>query len=295
MILMMVGYLAYATYPQWSTFNGDGGGSPQSSITLLPNVVTTTNPTGAVVAGTAIDAAWVSQFMTDVNTARAQQGESPLASESSLDSFSGERFTTASSNYQISHYGFDSDMSCFFINCISLSELSGPDYVFSQGALDSVLNQGAYYQLPSGFSGSYWELNFLNSATPVYFTAESAISTYIHSTYGSYATVTFNSGGSFQVSFPQVGEVIFYPSQYTPGSYLSHVQTEAPLHWQVLDSSSFSKYGYFVGSGPVVSVNAGCPVSEIPGPNINVTQYFQGYGCQTSVTTDTWLVIDLTN
>lgn len=300
MILMLAGYLVYATYPQWGGYaaglqNGNVNSVPSTPPTNTqpsPVTVVSTGTPASITGGAPIDPIWIAQFIADVNNARQQQGLGPLTADASLNSFAAKRFTTASSNYQISHYGFDSDMSCFFINCIPLSELSGPNYVFNQAALNSMLNQGAYYQLPSGFSGPYWELNFVNSPSTVYFTTESAISAYFTATYGSYTSVTF-SGGSFLVTFPQVGEVIFYPSQFTPQAYLSYVKTSAPLHWQLLDSSSLSHYGYYVGTGPVVSVNSGCPVTEIPGPNINVTQYFQIQGCQTTVTNGYWLVIDL--
>jgi hypothetical protein len=90
-----------------------------------------------------------------------------------------------------------------------------------------------------------------------------------------------------------VGEVVFYPAGFRPEDYATNVQNTAPLHWQLLVSPMVSYYGYYVGSGPIVQATGPCSATEIPGPNINVTQYLQEQGCQTGMTTSTWLVIDM--
>lgn len=90
---------------------------------------------------------------------------------------------------------------------------------------------------------------------------------------------------------PGVGEVVYYPTGQTPSAYANDIKTTAPLHWDLM-VSGFRYYGYYSGSGPTYEVNQGCPNTELPGPNINVTQFFQQEGCQVSKVTATWLVID---
>lgn len=95
------------------------------------------------------------------------------------------------------------------------------------------------------------------------------------------------------------GEEVFYPSGYTPSGYVSDIQTSAPLHWQLLSSNNFSDYGYYIRNGPdyvIYGPNGGyatCSVTEIPGPNINISQYFAQYGCTVAVSNQTWFVIEL--
>jgi AN1-like Zinc finger len=92
---------------------------------------------------------------------------------------------------------------------------------------------------------------------------------------------------------PGVGEVVFYPDGYTPSSYASNIQSTAPLHWNLLMDSSFSSYGFAVGQGTTLGVYQPCSATELPGPGINITQWFAQHGCQTVQETSTWLVIDM--
>ena len=86
---------------------------------------------------------------------------------------------------------------------------------------------------------------------------------------------------------------------YTPSAYISDLISSAPLHWQGLISNDISYYGYYVKNGPGYSIlgpdngQLSCSTTEIPGPNINITQYFAQYGCTTELTTATWFVIEL--
>lgn len=89
------------------------------------------------------------------------------------------------------------------------------------------------------------------------------------------------------------GEVVLYPDGYSPQSYIPYLVSQAPLHYDLLIDGNFSYYGYYVGSGSVVSVYPPCSVTEIPGPNINVRQFFQQNGCQIAISNTTWLVVDL--
>lgn len=92
---------------------------------------------------------------------------------------------------------------------------------------------------------------------------------------------------------PGVGEVVFYPDGYTASSYATDIQTGAPLHWNLLMDSSFSSFGFALGQGITLGVYQPCSVTELPGPGINITQYYQQYGCSTTQETVTWLVIDM--
>lgn len=92
---------------------------------------------------------------------------------------------------------------------------------------------------------------------------------------------------------PGIGEVVFYPDSFTPSSYVTNIQTDAPLHWNLLMDSSLSSFGFALGPGITLGVYQPCSVTELPGPGINITQYYQQYGCSTTQETVTWLVIDM--
>jgi len=90
-----------------------------------------------------------------------------------------------------------------------------------------------------------------------------------------------------------IGEVVFYPEGSTEQEYIHSIQQEAPLHWSLLMDPGFSIYGYYIGEGPAVKITDYCPITEIPGPNINVQEFFNSYGCTTQVEEAIWLVIEL--
>ena len=91
------------------------------------------------------------------------------------------------------------------------------------------------------------------------------------------------------------GEEVFYPSGYSPDQYVQDLINNAPLHWEELMNSEFYYYGYYIGNGPTIIIIGNCPVTEVTGPNINVSQYFESYGCQIIWENSTWLVIELSN
>jgi hypothetical protein len=97
----------------------------------------------------------------------------------------------------------------------------------------------------------------------------------------------------YQNQEPGVGEAILYPNGFSPSVYANDLQSQAPLHWQLLMYPSFISYGFYVGRGVVYSVGQQCSVTELPGPGINITQYFSQHGCTAYQGTDTWLVIEL--
>lgn len=90
-----------------------------------------------------------------------------------------------------------------------------------------------------------------------------------------------------------VGEVVFYPTGFTEQAYADDIQKNAPLHWNLLMDSSFSAYGFHIGEGDAIEVYQPCSITEIPGPNIDVKEFFRKRGCSTTVEKSTWLVIEM--
>ena len=106
---------------QQSTGASTTGSFTISTITAA--TPTTTVPVAGIQPAQVVDSAWVAQFVQDVNQARQNVGSSPLQENTTLDQFSKIRAGAAIGNYTISHYGYDQDASCFFVNCIPYSEL----------------------------------------------------------------------------------------------------------------------------------------------------------------------------
>jgi hypothetical protein len=96
-------------------------------------------------------------------------------------------------------------------------------------------------------------------------------------------------------SFLLIGEESLDPSGYKPSKYVQILQSEAPIYWEGLIDSNYTYYGYYIGYGPTYAIIGSCSVTEIPGPNINIPQYFQSYGCSVELENSTWLVIELSN
>jgi hypothetical protein len=92
-----------------------------------------------------------------------------------------------------------------------------------------------------------------------------------------------------------VTELILYPGQLPPSAFVASLQGSSPAHWSALTSGIYTRYGFYVGQAPYEVVKLPCPVTEIPGPGVNITQYFQRQGCSTTIEEVTWLVIILGN
>jgi len=90
-----------------------------------------------------------------------------------------------------------------------------------------------------------------------------------------------------------VVEVLLYPGVFSPDTYPNFLSEYAIGHWYGLTNPAFTKYGYYVGQALYYDVSIPCPVYEIPGPGINITQFFLQHGCTTTVASTTWLVIIL--
>ena len=78
-----------------------------------------------------------------------------------------------------------------------------------------------------------------------------------------------------------------------PYTYASILQGSAPGHWASLTDKNYTHFGYYFGTGPYEVVQQPCPVTEIPGGGINITQFFENAGCSVSVQQATWLVVVL--
>jgi hypothetical protein len=91
-----------------------------------------------------------------------------------------------------------------------------------------------------------------------------------------------------------VGEVIFYSKGFSEKDYIENLQATAPLHWDGLMNPMVSNYGYHIEEGPTMAVYDPCSTTEIPGPNIDVKEFFEQNGCTTSIRNSIWLVIDMT-
>ncbi len=106
--------------------------------------------------------------------------------------------------------------------------------------------------------------------------------------FASDATAYFGKGAG------SVAELLLFPGTASPYQYAGELQADAPHHWAALMDPSYREYGFFVGTAPYYSVSADCPVTEVPSSGVNITQYFQGYGCTvTTLPSATWLVIIL--
>jgi len=92
-----------------------------------------------------------------------------------------------------------------------------------------------------------------------------------------------------------IGEEVLYPDDYTPDEYVQYMQSNASILWEGLIDTNSTYYGYYIGYGPTYAPTSPCSVTEIPGPNIDVPQYFQSYGCSVELENNTWLVIELSN
>ncbi len=92
---------------------------------------------------------------------------------------------------------------------------------------------------------------------------------------------------------PQILEEILYPNNRNPTTYPGYLKTNAPGHYSGLVDPAYTQYGYFFGSGPSVDIGPGCPATEIPGPNINITQYVISHGCTYVIADEIWFIVIL--
>lgn len=171
-----------------------------------------------------------------------------------------------------------------------------------------VYRQGFGEAYPAGGVGSIWVGRFLaavnqgrgnhqlvENTTLDAFAAlrfRTASANYSISDYGLAANAS-----SFFGQYPSwhsVDELLLFPARETPTSFASFLAAHAPGHWAALEDTNYTWFGYYVGHAPYLDVELPCPIYEILGTNVNITQYFQGFGCQTILAGGTtWLVVIL--
>jgi hypothetical protein len=171
-----------------------------------------------------------------------------------------------------------------------------------------IYRQGFQELYPQGGVGPLWVSRFVGVVNG----ERTGLSLVEDSLLDQFASIRFNdSSSNYQISdygfisdaanfFGQNGssydveELILYPGAYSPSAYASFLSTYAPRHWSALTDPTFTHFGFYVGHAPYYSVFLPCSVYEIPGPNINVTHYFQEKGCRTTVQPGVaWLVLIL--
>jgi hypothetical protein len=120
---------------------------------------------------------------------------------------------------------------------------------------------------------------------------QTAVSNYVITDYGfdKQSAAYFNGTGKIST------EEILYPGTFAPGDFVSYLQQKAPGHWDALVNLAYNSYGYYLGYGPVVEVNTGCPISEISQHNVNITAIAIQNGCKYKVLNETYLLIVLSD
>ena len=272
---IFVGGSSYLTGLVWK------GGSP------APEVASSNISAG-------IDTRWVQQFIGNVSAIRAKFGVPTLVQNATLDEFASLRAHSTISNYGISHYGRDHDFSCFFLECIPSSELRQGYYVYNASALGSVLGAGATYQLPA--TNGYWQLTLSCAnctSRTVYFTSVQAVTKYIRLTYGSYTRLGLGGGNVLTLGYPaEPTEEILYPVG-SPSSYVTFLQQAATAHWGGFLDARVQSYGFDLEPGVALIPRGQCAVTEIPGPNIDIAQFYTQNGCNFDYGLTEWLVLEL--
>jgi hypothetical protein len=229
-----------------------------------------------------------------VNAMRSEAGVPPLTQNSTLDEFAKLRAGTTMAHYGISHYGRDHDFSCFFLKCIPSSELNKGYYIYNQAALNSLLGSGASYQQPA--TNGYWQfaLSCANcTSRTVYFVSQRSVAEYFRLTYGNYTNLVFAAGNVVTVSYPsEPNEEILYPYG-SPSSYSTFLQQVATAHWSGFLDGTVRSYGFQLEPGAALLPIGQCTVTEIPGPNIDIAQYYAQHGCSFDYGFTEWLVLEL--
>ena len=91
-----------------------------------------------------------------------------------------------------------------------------------------------------------------------------------------------------------VSEEYFYPNS-NPSFYAGMIQDTAPIHWQGLLDPTYSYFGYYIGTGPVVKIAEPCSAPlEIVG-EVNETQMLILDGCNFSMLSSPYFVIELSS
>jgi len=97
----------------------------------------------------------------------------------------------------------------------------------------------------------------------------------------------------FGASEPTIFEEILYPAGRDPATYPNYLHQTAIGHYTAIVDTVYTKYGYFFGTGPAVEVGPGCSATEVPGPNINITQFAVSHGCSYVIADEIWFILIL--
>ena len=87
-------------------------------------------------------------------------------------------------------------------------------------------------------------------------------------------------------------EDVLYPAGYSPRAYYDVLAASSRSRFGVMDPS-YAAYSFYVGTAPSLTVQSAC-LAPTPAENVNMTQYYSRYGCQTTVQNAVWLVFELT-
>ncbi|HUH82545.1 MAG TPA: hypothetical protein VLX33_01550, partial [Nitrososphaerales archaeon] len=97
-----------------------------------------------------------------------------------------------------------------------------------------------------------------------------------------------------QASNSSITELLLFPGTASPYLFATELQASAPHHWTALIDSGYTQFGYYFAEAPYYDVSANCPVTEVVGAGVNITQYFENYGCTVVPNVGVpWLVIVL--
>jgi uncharacterized protein YkwD len=149
MIIVLVGYLAYATSPTWE------GLASQVGSQLQPQP---------------IDSRWAHEFFANLSAIRQSDGTAILQESQQLDSFASLRFNDLVAHYQITHYGYDQDFANYFGAYGGLAGTEEYFYPSGHSPSDFVnyLKQSAPAHYQGLVDGTYSHFGFFVGDGPVY-------------------------------------------------------------------------------------------------------------------------------
>jgi hypothetical protein len=149
MILILGGYLVYATYPSW------GGFASGLASQLQPEPV---------------DARWAHEFFGNLSVIRQGMGEAGLTESQQLDSFANLRFQDLVAHYQMTHYNYQNDFASYFGAYAGIAGTEEYFYPSGHSHSDFVTylkeNAPAHYQ--GLIDGTYSHYGFYIGSGPVY-------------------------------------------------------------------------------------------------------------------------------
>jgi len=89
-------------------------------------------------------------------------------------------------------------------------------------------------------------------------------------------------------------EDIFSTGYKTPSDFFSYVIKNASAYYPYLINTTARYYGYYIGTANAYLTNVGCEAPPAP-PGANFASYYDSYGCNSSIETASWFVVELSN